>query len=123
MCISVPFAARTSDAPNGVELDLRPRVCTMAAGDKQCRAQVLVSWRSAPPRALCLTVADRPELNHCWDAASEGNITVEVRAAADVAFQLQTADRPPVVASNVLRVVRESIQYRPRRRAPWSLFE
>ena len=41
----------------------------------------------------------------------------------DVLFQLEDLDLRRVLASETLKVIREALQYRHRRRQPWSLFE
>lgn len=114
---------KAADALSGLELELRPRVCTLAADDQQCRTQAQVSWRSAGAFSLCLVILERPELTRCWESASEGNATVDLVAAKDVTVELTDATQQHVLASSVMRVVRESVRYRPRRRQPWSLFE
>jgi Protein of unknown function (DUF3019) len=95
----------------------------MAADDKQCKTKVRAAWRSGHQISVCLMVVDRPDLRHCWEHASEGSVSVELLAAEDVTFRLEDADRPQVLLSDVMHVVRESVRYRHRRRQPWSLFE
>ena len=123
LCLLSPFDARSDDPSDGVHLELSPRICTMAADDKECRTQVRAAWRSGHSVSVCLIVVDRPDLKHCWQHARDGSMSMEVLAAEDVTFRLEDADRSQLLLSDILRVVRESVRYRHRRRQPWSLFE
>lgn len=118
-----PFDARSDNPADPVQLELSPRICTMAADDKECRTQVRAVWHAGHAISVCLIVVDRPALKHCWEHVSEGSISLDVLASQDVAFRLEDAERRQVLFSDVMHVVRESVRYRHRRRQPWSLFE
>src|ERR1700692_3727065 len=54
-------AATESD----IRLELSPRICTLAAGDKQCETRVSAQWRSPREEALGLLILNRPEVPRC----------------------------------------------------------
>lgn len=114
-----PAAAATVDA---IQLQVSPRICTLSADDKQCQTQVLASWRSQTPESLCLIVLERPEIKRCWERFSEGTYSMELVFADDLTFQLRDPDMKQVLQSEVLRVIREAIRYRRKRREPWNVF-
>jgi hypothetical protein len=112
-------AATTVDA---IQLQVSPRICTLSADDKQCQTQVLASWRSLTPESLCLIVLEKPEIKHCWERFSEGTYSMELVFSDDLTFQLRDPDMKLVLQSEVLRVIREAIRYRHKRREPWNVF-
>ena len=113
------LATTTSDA---IQLQLSPRICTLSANDKQCQTQVLASWRSSTPQSLCLIVLEKPEVKRCWERYSEGTYSMELVFADDLTFQLRDPDMRQVLSSEVLRVIREAVRYRRKRREPWNVF-
>jgi len=113
------LATTTSDA---IQLQLSPRICTLSANDKQCQTQVLASWRSSTPQSLCLIVLEKPEVKRCWERYSEGTYSMELVFADDLTFQLRDPDMRQVLSSEVLRVIREAVRYRHKRREPWNVF-
>jgi hypothetical protein len=114
---------RATAAEKALELESRPRVCTLSADDEQCRTQVVLSWLSPRPVSVCLGAADRPEPYRCWQDASQGSYELELSASADVTFVLTEGDPRVVRATVVLRVVRETKRYRRKRREPWNVFD
>jgi hypothetical protein len=122
--IALSQAAGTVDA-NGedIRLTLSPRVCTLALNDKQCETQVHASWQAAHEESLCLIILERPNMKRCWEHFSQGTYSIELVFAEDVVFQLRDLDLQRVRASEVLRVIREAIRYRRRRREPWNIFD
>jgi hypothetical protein len=118
------YAGGSTDASNDdIRLTLSPKVCTLAANDKQCEAEVHASWQAAHDESLCLVIVDRPNVKRCWEHYAEGTYSIELVFTEDVVFQLKDIDLDHVLASDVLRVIREAIRYRHRRRQPWSIFE
>jgi hypothetical protein len=111
--------------PSGedIRLELRPRICTLAAGDKQCETRVQAKWRSPHEESLCLVIVDRPEVKRCWENYSEGTYSIELVFTDDVIFQLRDPELRRVLASEALRVIREAIRYRHKRRQPWNIFD
>jgi hypothetical protein len=106
-----------------IRLTLSPRVCTLALNDKQCETQVHASWQAAHEESLCLVILDRPNVKRCWEHYSQGTYSIELVFTEDVVFQLKDLDLQRVRASEVLRVIREAIRYRHRRREPWNIFD
>jgi hypothetical protein len=112
------------DGPDeDIRLTLSPRVCTLALNDKQCETQVHASWQAAHEESLCLVILERPNVKRCWEHFSQGIYNIELVFAEDVVFQLKDLDLQRVLASEVLRVIREAIRYRHRRREPWNIFD
>jgi hypothetical protein len=114
-------AADTSG--DDIRLELSPRICTLAADDKQCEARVHATWQSAHEESLCLVIVDRPEVKRCWENYSQGTYSIELIFNEDLIFQLKDPDLRHVLASEALRVIREAIRYRHRRRQPWNIFD
>jgi hypothetical protein len=106
-----------------IRLTLSPKVCTLGANDKQCEAEVHASWQADRDESLCLVIVERPNVKRCWEHYTQGTYSIELAFTEDVVFQLKDLDLEHVLASEVLRVIREAIRYRHRRRQPWSIFE
>lgn len=123
--LAVPaWAAADKDtAPGSIKLELRPRICVLAAADKQCDATVQASWRSTHDESLCLVILGRPEVKRCWEHSSEGNYTVELTFSEDLLFQLRDPGLGHTFAAETLRVIREAVRYRHKRREPWNIFD
>lgn len=125
MLASVPgVAASTTDIKSGgIELELSPRVCTLSAHDEHCDTVVRARWSAPQEESLCLVIVDRPEVKQCWEHYEAGAYTVELVFAQDLTFQLRDPALQQVLASEVLRVIREAILYRHKRRQPWNIFD
>jgi Protein of unknown function (DUF3019) len=106
-----------------IRLELSPRICTLATNDKQCETRVHAQWHSPRDESLCLVIVDRPDVKRCWEHYSEGTYTVELVFADDLVFQLRDLDLQHVLATEALRVIREAIRYRHKRRQPWNIFD
>jgi hypothetical protein len=115
-------AAINPDADD-LHLELSPRICTLADDDKECETRVSAKWRSPREESLCLVIVDRPEIKRCWEHYSEGTYSIELVFARDVVFQLRDLELRQVLASEALRVIREAIRYRHKRRQPWNIFD
>jgi hypothetical protein len=107
---------------DAIQLQLSPRICTLSANDRECQTQVLASWHSPTPESLCLIVLEKPEVKRCWERYSEGTYSMELVFADDLTFQLRDPDMRKVLSSEVLRVIREAVRYRHKRREPWNVF-
>jgi hypothetical protein len=115
--------AAPDNSDDGIRLELSPRICTLAMNDRQCETLVRASWRSPHEESLCLVIVDRPDVKRCWEKYSEGTYSIELVFAEDIVFQLKDLGLRQVLASEVLRVIREAIRYRHRRRQPWNIFD
>jgi len=122
-CTAVAARAASEPPASGIRLELSPRICTLASTDTQCEALVHASWRSPREESLCLVIVERPEVKRCWEKYTEGTYTIELVFAEDLLFQLKDLELEHVLASEVLRVIREAIRYRHRRREPWNVFD
>jgi hypothetical protein len=116
-------AGGAADLGEDIRLELSPRVCTLAANDKQCETRVNAKWRSPHEESLCLVIVNRPEVKRCWENYSEGTYSIELVFSDDLTFQLKDAELKHVLASEALRVIREAIRYRHKRREPWNIFD
>jgi hypothetical protein len=115
--------AGTDATPENIQLVLSPRICTLSANDKQCDTRVHATWQSPHSESLCLVIVDRPEVKRCWEHYSEGTYTIELTFTEDLVFQLKDLELQNVLASEALRVIREAIRYRHKRREPWNIFD
>ena len=106
-----------------VRLEISPRLCTLAASDTQCDVVVRASWSAPQNESLCLVLLGRPEIKRCWEDYMSGTYTVQLEFSQDLTFQLRDPSLQNVLASEVLRVLREALQYRHRRRQPWNVFD
>jgi hypothetical protein len=115
--------AAAGDDRDDIRLELSPRICTLTTNDKQCDTVVRATWRAASNESLCLVIVGRPEVKRCWEKYSEGNYSIELVFASDLVFELRDLDLQQVLTSEVLRVIREAIRYRHKRREPWNIFD
>lgn len=115
-------AAISPPDPN-IQLRISPRICTLTAKDTQCETPVHAQWRSAHEESLCLVIVTRPDVKRCWEHYAEGTYTIELTFAEDLTFQLRDMSLDRVLASEVLRVIREALRFRHKRRQPWNLFD
>lgn len=119
----MPAATRASDSSvKAIQLEISPRLCTLAAADKQCDVVVHASWSAPRDESLCLVLLGRPDIKRCWDDYAFGTYTVQLEFSQDLTFQLRDPSLQNVLASDVLRVLREALEYRHRRREPWNVF-
>jgi len=115
--------AATEVSSAGIELELSPRVCSLSAHDEQCDTVVRARWSAPHEESLCLVIVDRPQVKQCWEHYEAGAYTVELVFAQDLTFQLRDPALQQVLASEVLRVIKEAILYRHKRRQPWNIFD
>ena len=113
-------AADAGEPP--IELKLRPRVCTLADNDATCNTTVRAQWRSKKNESLCLVIVDQPHIRHCWEQHAEGLYSVEVSFNQDLVVQLHDIELDRVLASEAIAVIRKALQFRRKRRQPWSIF-
>jgi hypothetical protein len=111
------------DPGSGIELELSPRVCTLAANERQCSTTVHAKWHSPREESLCLVILGRSDVKRCWEHYSEGTYNIELVFSDDLLFELKDSRLETVLASEALRIIREAIRYRHRRRDPWNIFE
>jgi len=125
-CLFFPAAELAGAATaqdNDIHLELSPRICTLAARDKQCRTEVHAQWSAPHEESLCLVVLDRPSIKRCWEHYARGTYSIQLTFVDDLTFQLRDPELQNILASEVLRVIREALHYRHRRREPWNIFE
>jgi hypothetical protein len=115
-------SAASGNEHDNIQLELSPRICTLTIKDTQCDTVVRATWRSPRDESLCLVIVGRPEVKRCWEKYSEGSYSIELIFSTDLIFQLKNLDLQQVLASEVLRVIREAIRYRHKRREPWNIF-
>ena len=113
--------ATVAAAPQDIQLDLRPKVCTLSVDDEQCDTEVRAHWRSPRNESLCLLIVNRPEIKRCWENHSEGRYTVALAFSEDLVVELRDAELRGVLVSEAIKVIREALQLRRKRRAPWSI--
>lgn len=107
---------------DSIELELRPRICTLSAQDEQCDTVVEAQWRSPRDESLCLVIVGRPEIKRCWENYSEGLYTVELAFSEDLIVELRDPQLRNVLVAQAITVIREALQLRRKRRQPWNIF-
>jgi DUF3019 family protein len=105
-----------------IELELRPRVCTISAHDEQCSTEVHAQWRSSRDESLCLLIVGRPEIKHCWEGYSEGVYSLKLAFSEDLVVELRDPQLQTVLVSEAITVIKEALRLRRKRRQPWSPF-
>ena len=128
MCLAaVAAAAGATDAetttPAAIQLNLRPRVCTLSSRDRQCETRVHAEWSAPRAESLCLLIVGRPDIRHCWEGQRSGTYSLDLVFAEDLTLELRGSDLQHILASETLRVIREAVDYRHRHRQPWSIFD
>lgn len=116
-------AGASAVASKAIRLEISPRLCTLTARDKQCDVVVHASWSAPQDESLCLVLLGRPEIKRCWEDYASGTYTLRLEFAQDQTFQLRDPSLQNILASEVLRVLREALEYRHRRRQPWNIFD
>lgn len=106
---------------DSIKLELRPRICTLSAGDEDCDTVVRAQWRSPRDESLCLVIVGRPEIKRCWENHSEGLYTVALVFREDLVVELRDPQLQGVLVSAAVTVIREALQLRRKRRPPWNI--
>ena len=123
VCLPLHAVATKDDPTKDIQLELSPRICTLAANDTECDTVVRATWRSHSDESLCLIIVERPDVKRCWQNFSQGSYSIELTFSSDLAFQLKDLGLQQVQASEILRVIREAMHYRHKRREPWNIFD
>lgn len=121
MAWAASLAAHADGPGNDIQLELRPRVCTLAAGEDFCETPVHAQWHSSQDESLCLVIVDRPEIRRCWENYSEGVYSIELVFDKDLTVELRDPGLDEVLASQTIAVIKEALQLRRKRRQPWNL--
>jgi hypothetical protein len=106
-----------------IQLQISPRICTLTGRDTQCVTPVHAQWRAPHEESLCLVIVARPDIKRCWEHYAQGTYTIQLTFAEDLTFQLRDMSLEHVLASEALRVIREALRYRHKRRQPWNIFD
>jgi hypothetical protein len=126
-CTAILLAAASTagigQTGSGIQLELHPRVCALAANETQCSTTVHANWHSPRAESLCLIILGRPDVKRCWEDYSQGTYSIELVFSDDLLFELRDSRLETVLASEALRIIREAIRYRHRRRDPWNIFQ
>jgi hypothetical protein len=118
---AAPANPATADAAT-LQLEVRPRICTLSARDDQCDTLIEAQWRSPRDESLCLVIVGRPEIKRCWESFSAGVYTVQLAFSDDLVVELRDSELQGVLASAAITVIREAQQLRRKRRQPWNIF-
>jgi hypothetical protein len=106
---------------DSIEFEVRPRVCTLSAGDDECKATVHAEWRAPRDESLCLLIVGRPDVKRCWERYSSGVYSLELSFSEDLILELRDPELEQVLAAQAVTVIRETLQLRRKRRQPWNL--
>lgn len=121
--IATALTSGVGEPGSGIQLELKPRVCTLAANETQCSTTVHANWHSSREESLCLVILGRSDVKRCWEHYSQGTYSIELAFSDDLLFELKDSRLETVLASKALRIIREAIRYRHRRQDPWSIFQ
>jgi len=116
------LTAAMGESNLGIQLELSPRVCILAANERLCSTTVHANWHSPREESLCLVILGRSDVKRCWEHYSEATYNIELVFGDDLQFELKDSRLDTVLASEALRIIREAIRYRHRRRDPWNIF-
>lgn len=114
-------SAAADGRPEGIKLELSPRVCTLASQDESCDTEVTAHWRAPNDESLCLLIVDQPQVKRCWENHSEGVYTVRLVFNRDLLVELRDPQLERVLASEAISVIREALRLRRKRRQPWDI--
>ena len=120
-------ASGTGEAASGanhdsIQMELRPRICTLSARDEYCDTVIEAQWRSPRDESLCLVIVGRPEIKRCWENYSQGLYSVKLVFSEDLVVELRDPQLQNVLVSEAITVIREALQLRRKRRQPWNIF-
>jgi hypothetical protein len=115
-------AAETIVRHEFIELEVRPKVCTLSARDQQCDTEVRAQWHSPRDESLCLLIVGRPEIKRCWEGYSAGIYTLKLAFSEDLVVELRDPELQNVLVSEAITVIKEALRLRRKRRQPWSPF-
>lgn len=105
-----------------IQLELRPKICTLSARDEYCDTLIEAHWRAPRDESLCLVIVGRPEVKQCWENFSKGRYTVRLVFSEDLIVELRDPQLHDVLVSAAVTVIKEALQLRRKRRQPWSIF-
>ena len=126
-CAAISAAASGSvgavidEAPDGIRLELSPRVCTLSADNENCDTVVTAKWQSRRDESLCLLIVGQPQVRQCWENHSEGVYTVRLMFDRDLLVELRDLELRNVLASETIAVIKEALRLRRKRRQPWDI--
>jgi hypothetical protein len=118
---AVAASAASTETPDGIKLELSPRICTLSAQDESCDTEVTARWSAPNDENLCLLIVDQPQVKRCWEGHSEGVYTVRLVFNRDLLVELRDPQLEQVLASEAIAVIREAIRLRRKRRQPWDI--
>lgn len=79
-------------------------------------------WRSPRDESLCLVIVGRPDIKRCWENYSKGVYTIELAFSDDLIVELRDPQLRNVLVTEAVKVIREALQLRRKRRQPWNIF-
>lgn len=115
--------AAPSVEPPAIHLELRPRVCSVAAPASACEVRIDVRWWSAQDHHACIYLGSELEPRQCWEHEHDARFSTQVTLRSDMLVEVRDSGATAAIARETLHFVREEPEYRRRRRSPWSLFE
>jgi hypothetical protein len=70
--------AATDPNPDGISLELSPRVCTLSSDKENCDTVVTARWHAPRDESLCLFIVGQPQVQQCWEDHTEGVYTLRL---------------------------------------------
>lgn len=115
-----------SQAPTG-KVQLKPSLCIVKRGEKNCRIDLDVRWSASQPNEYCVFRQKEAKPLQCWENLSSGQHTDSLLAANNQNYQLVWLSDSAKVALGqavlqVVNVVPDDRRKQRRRRHIWSVF-
>ena len=121
ICATLSGGADAAVSPDGISLELSPRVCTLSSDKENCDTVVTARWRAPHDESLCLLIVGQPQVRQCWENHAEGVYTVRLMFDRDLLVQLRDLELQNVLASETIAVIKEALRLRRKRRQPWDI--
>lgn len=104
-------------------LRVQPRLCVMPADQQTCSMQLVVTWRVAKNRNVCLQLPGEAQFLQCWQAQQSGEFSMTLARAENVNLHLLDAQTLEVLGDVEIPVIKRDLRdTRRRRRHAWSIF-
>lgn len=101
-------------------LKLTPNKCVALRQGQMCYANVTLTWQSSESKNVCVFQSEKATALQCWQGATEGTFSGEIKTEKTVEFQLREERTEQVLSSAVLNV---AWVYKKKRRAvSWRIF-
>lgn len=120
--ISLISNAAYGNNQDSVEFTLQPRLCVISHKQSSCKDRIKIRWLAREIQSLCLHREDWAPAIRCWEQQQKGAHQYDIDSDQNVIFLLKSLAKDELLAQAIFEVIKEELQYRRRRRNPWSFF-